>query len=303
MKRLVKSAIQRFLGRLDLLSNKIGALPASYQSILHRLRMSPTWNDGLNDCVDDQDRLRKMTYRWDKEWIQYFRRSPDYFQDCSSPNEDVRQRVKAVDGAILKERELRRKGPVIEENPIWKIWAIAAYPSEVRNKWVADLGCGPGGIGRTLGYLAAHYLGIDYSPLALHIAKLVSPPNCTYLAMYQVEQIEKFYSKMDIVFSRNVFIHQNFEEAKGLASLASRLLKKGGILVADFFQPTKNMKDPKERGVSRLAKEPLDPDRPSIGFYYTDEELQEVSAASSLAIKSMTHVPKKEWKLVRFEKL
>lgn len=248
------------------------------------------------------EKLKEMGTRWDKEWISYFRRAPDYFQDYSFPNNEIQKRIKAVETAIENDLNLKNQGIVHKDNPIWTIWGIAAYPSEIRNKQIADLGCGPGGIGRTLGYVAKHYLGLDYSPLALRVGELVSPDTCTYLVRHKVEEIEKYFSTRDIVFSRSVFIHQNFDQAVELATLGGNLLKSGGVLVADFFLPNKDMYDPEQRGISRFAKQDLDTDRPTVGFYFTHEELHEVAKACSLKLESITANSEKQWNIVRFRK-
>ena len=44
-----------------------------------------------------------------------------------------------------------------------------------------ELGCGCGNLGKLISRYAAHYLGADYSTLALKIARLVSPLNCSYV--------------------------------------------------------------------------------------------------------------------------
>jgi SAM-dependent methyltransferase len=241
-----------------------------------------------------------MAERWDKEWIAYFRRAPEYFDDFSAPNGDSRRRVQRVRAALGQAFD-SADGPVDPVNPVWAMWAIACYPREIVDRRVADLGCGAGGIGRTLGYVAREYVGIDYSPLALRVAQLVSPAGCTYIARSDMAAIAQHRNTIETAFSRSVFIHQNFQQAVELATVAANLLVDGGVLAADFHRPEIDDSGAFVRP-PRLAKGQLDADRPTVGFYFTDVEIAEVGAASGLTLEAIIDAPERNWRIARYRR-
>ena len=219
-----------------------------------------------------------MAERWDREWITYFRRGSYFFVDCSC-------RTMKRGGASSRVRAaLRPSGstsvvPVSAANPVWDIWAIACLPEEIADRDVADLGCGPGQLGRTISYVTRSYLGVDYSPLALRVAQLVSPPQAEFVVRTDADGLARRRGSVDTAFSRHVFIHQNFQQAVELAQVAADLLRGGGVLAVDFHRPEVDgngefLKPP------WLAKGDLDPEHPSRGFYFTDAEIAEVGRAA-----------------------
>jgi SAM-dependent methyltransferase len=241
-----------------------------------------------------------MADRWDREWIAYFHRAPDYFIDCSTPNENSQRRVDRVRAGVTSQSS-SQVSPVGAANPVWDIWAIACLAGEIVDRDVADLGCGAGGIGKTIGYVARSYLGIDYSPLALRVAQLVSPKRCDYLVRTDADGLARRRGTVDTAFSRSVFIHQNFQQAVELATLAAELLREDGILAADFHRP-----DVDDRGEfvkpPRPAKGDLDVERPTVGFYFTDDEIGEVGRAAGLTLEQIIDAPERNWRVARYRK-
>lgn len=241
-----------------------------------------------------------MAERWDREWINYFRRAPEYFEDYSSPNAESDRRAELVRRAAM-DANGDTSALIDERNPVWKLWAIGCLPAEIVDRSVADLGCGAGGIGRTLGYVVQRYVGVDYSPLALRVASLVSPPQCTFVVRTDPGALDQFAGSIDTAFSRSVFIHQNYPQAVDLASLAAGLLKPGGLLAVDFHRPEVD-----ENGAftkpPRPARGELERDAPSVGFYFTDAEIAEVGTAAGLTLESITDVPERNWRIARFRR-
>jgi SAM-dependent methyltransferase len=241
-----------------------------------------------------------MAERWDREWITYFRRGPYFFVDCSEPNDETRRDVEQVRAA------LRRGGdspvaPVSAANPVWDIWGIACLPEEIADRDVADLGCGPGQLGRRISYVTRTYLGIDYSPLALRVAQLVSPTQAEFVVRADTDTLAQRRGSVDTAFSRHVFIHQNFQQAVELAQVAADLLRGGGILAVDFHRPEVDdkgefLKPP------WLAKGDLDPEHPSRGFYFTDDEIADVGRAARLTLEEIIDAPERDWRIARYRK-
>lgn len=241
-----------------------------------------------------------MADRWDREWIAYFRRAPEYFDDFSTPNDDVGRRVESVRAALALPFD-SCSGPVDPDNPVWSIWAIGCHPSEIADRDVLDLGCGAGGIGRTISYVSKNYLGVDYSPLALRIAQLVSPARCGYVVRTDQAALALHHDSFDTAFSRSVFIHQNFQQAVDLTTLAAGLLREGGVLAADFYRPERD-EHGTLRKTLRPAKGELDPAQPSVSFFYTDGEIEEVGTAAGLALEAIIDAPERNWRIGRFRK-
>ena len=241
-----------------------------------------------------------MAERWDREWIPYFRRAPEYFDDFSAPNDDVRRRIERVNGALTTPFDSER-GPVDPDNPVWSIWAIGCRPGEIVDRDLVDLGCGAGGIGRTISYLSRSYLGVDYSPLALRVAQLVSPASCEYVVRTDQATLARRADSFDTAFSRSVFIHQNFQQGVDLAALAACLLRSGGVLAVDFYRPERD-----EHGALRKPLRPakglLDPAQPSVSYFYTDAEIDEVGKAAGLTLEAIFEAPERNWRIGRFRK-
>lgn len=241
-----------------------------------------------------------MADRWDREWIAYFRRAPEYFDDFSSPTDESARRVERVRSAVIGPID-DLCTPVDDRNPVWKLWAIGCLPTEIVDRDVADLGCGAGGIGRTIGYVAGSYVGVDYSPLALRVAQLVSPPHCRYLVRTDAAALARFAGTVDTAFSRSVFIHQNFQQAVDLVSLAAGLLRDGGVLAADFYRPELDESGALKKPL-RPAKGDLQREAPSVSFYFSDAEIGEVAGAAGMTLEEIIDAPERNWRIARFRK-
>jgi SAM-dependent methyltransferase len=241
-----------------------------------------------------------MAERWDREWITYFRRGSYIFVDCSIPNDETRRCVERVRAALRPSGSVSVV-PVSAANPVWDIWTIACLPEEIADRDVADLGCGPGQLGRTISYVTRSYLGVDYSPLALRVAQLMSPPQAEFVVRADADGLARRRGSVDTAFSRHVFIHQNFQQAVELAQVAADLLRGGGVLAVDFHRPEVDsngeyLKPP------WLAKGDLDPEHPSRGFYFNDAEIAEVGNAARLTLEEIIDAPERNWRIARYRK-
>jgi hypothetical protein len=74
-------------------------------------------------------------------------------------------------------------------------------------------------------------------------------------------------------------------------------------MAIDFFDPShKDVTDPTQRGLSRLAKDELDPDRPTVGYFFTNEEIHDLASECDLSVEDIIQAPKWNWRIVRFRK-
>jgi SAM-dependent methyltransferase len=232
------------------------------------------------------------TNRWDKEWISYFNTENPrpFLLDLSNlkPSVDILTIQKSSEQEILNLN-------LVQELPALNIWVRG---SDLVNKQVLEIGCGPGLVGKQLGSFVKHYLGIDYSELALSIAQLVSPQNCDYVHLSESNRLLEYAESRDTMISRFFFIHQNFDNALWILKLAKFLLKPNGIVSADFYQANPEI----PQGLVFPAKHSLSRDYPSCGFEFTEVEIQELATESGFKIANMTKDTLMQRLFVRFEK-
>ena len=158
--------------------------------------------------------------RWDREWLRYF--------------QSEGSRSFCLDYTAFPVPNLAN----MSREDIWKAMRIWVEGAAVAKKRVLENGCGTGYLGKQIGQVAEFYIGLDYSRLALYIARLVSPRRCTYVFVGDKERISRYANSIDTMVGREFFIHQNWDNAVVVMRLARYLLKPGGIVSADFWLPS-----------------------------------------------------------------
>src|SRR4051794_19243410 len=121
----------------------------------------PLNSSSLFNCTKED------TDRWNREWLAYLQNEWSW---QLAPYTEYRER------------------PPLPENPMDLLTlavgsghlAIYCDRDALEGKRVMELGCGCGNLGKILARYVQSYLGADYSTMALQIARLVSPANCTY---------------------------------------------------------------------------------------------------------------------------
>jgi len=201
--------------------------------------------------------------RWDREWLSYLSREyPEQLRPYTTyprrpelPNDPLRM----IDVSLADHTSL----------------AFYASGEAIRDRVVLEFGCGCGGLGKLVAGYARSYVGIDWSPLALSIARLVSPPNAVYLHPSQTDELNRLVGTADTLVSRFFWIHQNFETGRRVLSVAGPLLKPGALLYFDFFWPNPGEAVGFWRSVDRLRSpdDTLD-DEPSAMFPYAASDVE-----------------------------
>jgi SAM-dependent methyltransferase len=223
---------------------------------------------GTATGVPDQDVL---TERWDREWIVYLNSEDP--RPFLLPHTSL---TLAADISSLSAQQVHATRLTKQIMPLH----IYMPGSRLVGANVVEVGCGPGLLCKQLGLIASRVVGIDHSTLALHIARLVSPPTCTYCHSSQLEKLEPLHNTFECMVSRYFFIHQNWDNALQVLRLAHQLLRLGGMVGADFLMP-----DPaQELGVVFRAKSSLSRKYPSCGFVFTLSEIEELAAATGFRI-------------------
>jgi SAM-dependent methyltransferase len=160
--------------------------------------------------------------------------------------------------------------------------AVYCRREDLENRRVMELGCGCGNLGKLISRYTAHYLGADYSTLALKIARLVSPLNCSYVHVADRAGLSPFFDTVDTAISRYFWIHQSFALAQGNLDFLQLFLKPGGRLYADFYWPNPAV----EQGVVFTPDHALSRAYPSATFRYTREDVERLIAGRPFRVLS-----------------
>jgi hypothetical protein len=143
-----------------------------------------------------------------------------------------------------------------------------------------ELGCGCGDLGKQLGRCVRSYLGVDYSTLALKIARLVSPPNCQYHHVSDLTRLAAHHGSIDTVVGRYFWIHQNLQLARENLCYLDPFLRPGSRVYADFFWPDPSV----EQFVVLSPHDSLSQTYPSAMFKYEQDDVQALVAGSRFRI-------------------
>lgn len=235
----------------------------------------------LSDCTPED------VERWNAEWLAYLSRE---WRTQLTPYTEIPDRPPLPDDPM---------GLIsLSLGPNWNL-ALYCDRESLEGRRVMELGCGCGNMGKQLGRYVESYLGVDYSTLALKIARLVSPSNCSYVHVGDREGLEPFRGRIDTVVGRYFWIHQNFELARRNLDFLETFLRPGGRLYADFFWP-----DPKaEHFVVLPPAAPLSKQYPSAMFQYQPEDIQSLIEGRPFRILRETISRRMERRYVVFERL
>jgi len=159
--------------------------------------------------------------------------------------------------------------------------ALYCDPSAIAGRTVMEMGCGCGNLGKLLARYVESYLGTDYSTLALQVARLVSPGDCTYVHVQDRAGLEPFFGTIDTVVSRYFWIHQNAQQAALNLDFLAHFLRPGGLLFADFYWP-----DPEqEQGIVLTPEQPLSRAYPSATFRYSPADVERLLAGRPFTVQ------------------
>jgi SAM-dependent methyltransferase len=202
-------------------------------------------------CSEDDVR------RWNREWLDYLGRE---WESQLRHHSEYPDRPPLPEEALaLRRLSFGRGGPL--DMYCHREWLLG--------RRVMELGCGCGNAGKLIASYVDRYLGVDYSPLALQIARLVSPSNCAYVQVADHQALRPFRGAIDTVVSRHFWIHQNLTLARHNLEYLEPFLRPGGRLYADFYWP-----DPeRQQGVVFTPDHALSKAYPSATFRYTEADV------------------------------
>lgn len=216
--------------------------------------------------------------RWNKEWLRYLEAQFPYNLTPHSTYPETPPLP--ADPLSMLDHTLGASHPL----------AVYAHREWIEDRALLEVGCGCGNLGKLVARYAKSYLGTDYSTLALMIARLVSPPNASYVHLSDRTGLAAHFGKIDTVLARYFFIHQNLELAEKVLRFMSAFLRPGGRVYCDFFWP-----DPAgARDVKRVfpAEHELSAKYPSSVFAYTRADVERLVRGTELSIiEEVVHVP------------
>jgi SAM-dependent methyltransferase len=227
--------------------------------------------------------------RWDDEWLSYLVTEKEY-----SYKYFINRRN--VDEEEVQKQRPRLQGLSEEEFFNFNSLSYNCFAIWVEGDWVpgaaiAEIGCGPGVLGKAIGPFCKTYIGIDYSQLALHVAKLTSPANCHYLHISEMKELKSLAGSCDLCVGRYFFIHQNLQNARWVLQLYHHLLKKGGRVSADFFAQGGPDSVYNNTWMVRNPEDPLSGEHPSCMFSYTDEHIHRLAKECGFTVERIDPRP------------
>jgi glycosyltransferase involved in cell wall biosynthesis/SAM-dependent methyltransferase len=246
---------------------------------------------------NDLDQIqKKLTKRWDREWLEYFIESNPKVYFTTYKELELVCDIKGKDGIDLYNAHLFRDKRLKSGLGEFNIWLNG---DDFTGADLLEIGCGPGFAAKQLGLLAGSYLGLDHSELALSIARLTAPPNCRFLHSSDFEGMKPWVESRDFMVSRHFFIHQNYASAASVLTIAQMLLKPGGVVSADFFM-VNPARDPQPVTHPALAK--LDQNLPSCAFLFTPGEIEQLANENGFKLEIMIEAPHFERRFIRLKK-
>jgi SAM-dependent methyltransferase len=230
------------------------------------------------------------TRRWDHEWLHYF---------CT---EDPKQHLLTHDKLGSPAALAGKPAAEVYETKLFadlrplSVWVPGNLLHESRN--VLEIGCGCGFFGKQMGRIGKRYLGLDYSQFALSVARLTSPPECSYAHLSDAETIASMAGAMDLMVGRYFFIHQNFTTGRWVLRLASILLRTGGLVAADFWLSNPAI----AHGIVHAADHGLDPLYPSCAFTFTVDEIHRLAGETGFSVEKVEDQPALQRRFVQLRR-
>lgn len=169
----------------------------------------------------------------------------------------------------------------------------------LENKRTMELGCGCGHLGKQLGRYVESYLGVDFSTMALQVARLVSPANCTYVHVDDRDLLVQHHGRIDTVVGRYFWSHQNLQLAGRNLDFLADFLPPGGRIYTDFFWPAPDA----EHFVVLSPDDALSKNFPSAMFRYEGEDVARLIESRPYRIIRETISTAMERRYVVFERM
>jgi SAM-dependent methyltransferase len=213
---------------------------------------------------------------WDKLWTGYLKKYP--YQ--SKHQDEFRLAQLPADRAAMVD-----------------LLDMHAPAEAISGKTVLEVGSGAGYLAKRIAHTTERYVGIDWSGLALSVARKTCPERTTFLHATDQKEIRKLAGNVDTVVCRNFMIHQPFGRSLAVLAFDAAMLRPGGKVYADFWQDEPSIHD--GHGVWG-AHEP-GPVHNAV-FRYTDDDYVQLAQRCGLTIDDVYDRPDKNRHFVTFRK-
>ncbi|MEM6732141.1 MAG: methyltransferase domain-containing protein [Myxococcota bacterium] len=219
-------------------------------------------SETLFDCSEAEE------VRWNREWLRYLER--EWPQQL--------RRYTALSGKpALTDDPQGALSLKVGGDPL----RIFASKDDLQAKNVMELGCGCGNLGKLLGRYVRTYLGVDYSSIALVVARLVTPENCEFVHVGDRTSLQKHFGAIDTVVSRFFWIHQNARQARRNLEFLGHFVRPEGKLLADFFTKSAG----KTHFKVFAATDELSSEYPSAQFHYEVPDIEACLVGSGFELE------------------
>lgn len=218
---------------------------------------------------------------WDLLWIGYFKREVN--QQLSLQKETQRP-------SLPETRE-----EMIEDDKLF----LGCDRGAIVGQTVLEVGCGAGYLPKLLAHHTKQYLGIDWSGLALLVAKRTCPEHTAFIHPTDERALDAWAGKVDTVLCRHFVIHQNLERMRSLLAFEAVMLRPGGRVYADFWLDNPGKHD--GHGVWDAGSP--DPGIANAVYRFSDEHRSELAESSGLRLVEDYPRRDKLRRFVTFEKV
>jgi len=284
------SSAQAIAAEVKLAAVEARAAAAEARAVVAGTAVGAAGDDAFEIAADDGSVFlpcsEREIARWNKEWFAYLAQEWDVQLTPYSAYGDK---------PGLPDHSERLLELCIGGSPPLSLYCDK---DAILGRRVMELGCGCGNLGKHLARWAQSYLGVDYSTLALKIARLVSPANATYVHAADHAQLQPLMGGIDTAVGRFFFIHQNMKLARRVLRFAQAMLADGGRLYADFYWPNPAV----EQARVLSPHDPLSAKDPSCTFAYGPEHVRELAQGTAFEVVREVVHPGMQRRYVVFQK-
>lgn len=214
--------------------------------------------------------------RWDREWILYLTTENMYTHLARSTDLSIVDTPSGKTPSEMFNLRLASNHQLGFDVPL-RIWCPG---DAIVGSNVLEMGSGCGIVPKQIAPFCNRYLGLDYSTLALTIARATTPEHCLFHHACDWNALAAEAGRYDVMIAREFFIHQNAEGARSILRLARYLLKPNGVIYADFFHRTG------KAGIVYNANDCVDTGNASAGFHFTGNDVGALAQECGFEIES-----------------
>lgn len=235
-------------------------------------------------------------HAWDKYWATIFTNN-SYSSLIYEPEDLIKNEVGGLsnmDALTFYSTSLARS----KSGRPHRVSAIYADGKEIVRKKVVEYGSGYGFSAQPASLFANRFLAIESSRLISDLMQRRNTEKLRFLHISETRQLHDLRGTFDTAIAMNVLVHQNYPHALALLRSANVILKRGGVLRANFCTLR-----PEAAPLSVFtADKPLNYGGITAGFWFDDEEISSLAKESGFELTELKIVPSLNLRVARFVK-